>query len=272
MNYRHIYHAGNFADIFKHFIARLIIKQMLKKDKNFVVIDAFAGCGVYPLSSHESLKTLEYMGGIEAFMQESFNIDSLKEFQNSLRSDWVQKTYRGSPVQLKNLLRSKDRLIANELHPDDYKTLQRNLSHYANVLCQNMDAYTCIKENIPPPEKRGFILIDPPFEKKNEFELLINNIRLWKKSFPQGVYAIWYPIKAHDMSLILINAVKKESIHRSFCFECLRYPREQENSLNGCGMLVLNTPFTVPESVCRSKAELEICLKADISVVSLTTE
>jgi 23S rRNA (adenine2030-N6)-methyltransferase len=272
MNYRHIYHAGNFADIFKHLIARLITKQMLKKDRNFVVVDAFAGCGLYPLSSHESLKTLEYIDGIEAFMQTSFHSDTLREFQNSLQPDWVKKIYKGSPLQLQNLLRAGDRLIANELHPEDYKILHRNLSHYANALCQHMDAYTCIKSTIPPQERRGFILVDPPFEKKNEFELLIKNIKLWKEKFPQGVYAIWYPIKAHDMSLNLKDAVKTELIHRSFCFECLRYPREQENSFNGCGMLVLNTPFTIPESVQELKAELETCLNVSIAITSLTTE
>jgi 23S rRNA (adenine2030-N6)-methyltransferase len=272
MNYRHIYHAGNFADIFKHFISFLITKQLLKKDKPLMVLDAFAGPALYPLSSTEALKTQEFKDGVDKFINSKFQNSDLMAFQEFLKLSWGKQLYKGSPLQLHSLLRPHDRLIVNELHPDDYKTLQNNMAQFANVKCTNLDAYISIKAVIPPIEKRAYILVDPPFEKRNEFEILIKNIELWHKKFPNGIYAIWYPIKAHDMSLDLIHAVKNIGFHRSYCFEFLRFPRERENSFNGCGMIVMNTPFQIPEMIKAARNEIDSCLNGTTAIELLTTE
>ncbi len=272
MNYRHIYHAGNFADIFKHFISFFITKQMVKKEKPFMVLDAFAGPALYPLSSTEALKTQEFLGGIDKFIHFNFSNDDLITFQNFLKPFHDKQLYRGSPLQLHSLLRTHDRLIANELHPDDFKTLQKNMAQFANVKCTNLDAYIAIKSSIPAAEKRAFILIDPPFEKRDEFDILIKNVELWNKKFATGVYAIWYPIKANDMSLDLIHAVKDIGFHRSYCFEFLRRPRNTEYSFNGCGMIVMNTPFQIPEMIENAHGEMDACLNGTTTIELLTTD
>ena len=270
MNYRHIYHAGNFADIFKHFICYFIAKQFLKKDTAFMCLDAFAGPALYPLTSTESLKTIEYKDGIERFMAYKFEHESLIEFQNFLSPSWQKHLYKGSPLLLQSFLRPHDRLIANELHPEDYKTLRKNLDLYKNCSCSEQDAYRAIKSAIPPREKRGFILIDPPFEKRDEFELLIKNIEIWHKKFPTGVYAIWYPIKANDMSEDLNNAVGKSGFHRAYSFEFLRSPRNTPNQLNGCGLTILNTPFLIPEMIMDTRDEFDACMNGKTEVMLLT--
>ncbi len=272
MNYRHIYHAGNFADIFKHFLCFFIAKQFHKKEAKVLYLDAFAGPALYSLSSTEALKTNEYKDGIERFINASFTNSNLIEFQNFLKPSWGRQLYKGSPLLLQSFLRPQDRLIVNELHPDDFLSLKKNMNSYANVTCTNLDAYISIKSAIPPQEKRGFILIDPPFEKRDEFDLLIKNIQLWHKKFPQGVYAIWYPIKANDMSRDLSLAAQEIGFHRTYCFEFLKQPRETEGALNGCGMLVFNTPFLIPELMTDARLEFDQCLGGQTSLDLLTTD
>lgn len=271
MNYRHIYHAGNFADIFKHFIVFLILTRLLEKPTAFMVLDAFAGVGRYPLNATEPQKTGEYKTGIEPFMQADFANPHLREFQNFLRAQWDNKFYAGSPLQIQSLLRPQDRLLANELHPDDFKSLSLTLGHFKNVYLSQIDAYTAVKAAIPPIEKRGFILVDPPFEKRNEFEILIKNIEVWNAKFPQGHYALWYPIKAHDLSLELNAQAQTLNMHRTYRLEFLRYDRAKPDSFNGCGMLLLNAPFTVVEHLSDAKTELEKILGGVIEIELLTT-
>lgn len=271
MNYRHIYHAGNFADIFKHFIVYLILDRLKHKDTACLMLDAFAGIGLYPLNSTESLKTREFETGVSRLMNAEFTSADLQSFKAFLEPDWNNLRYAGSPMQIQKLMRSHDRLVANELHPDDFKSLSKYLSMFKNVTLTNIDAYNSIKAQIPPAEKRGFILIDPPFEKQNEFELLTKNIKLWQEKFPQGHYAIWYPIKAQDNSLELNEYVKYMGFSNSYRTEFLRHPRSQRDSFNGCGMLLLNAPFTVIDRLRAAQSELETCLNGKIEIESLTT-
>jgi 23S rRNA (adenine2030-N6)-methyltransferase len=272
MNYRHIYHAGNFADIFKHFIVFLIMQRLQEKPAGFMALDAFAGIGLYNLKSAEAQKTAEYKTGIEPFMKAQFVDLSLKKFQEFLLPEWESGFYAGSPVQMRTQLRIQDRLYLNELHKDDFKTLSQSMAFYKNVFLSNIDAYHAVKAQIPPSEKRGFILLDPPFEKRNEFDLLIKNMELWQKKFPMGHYALWYPIKANDMSLELNAKARELAIHRSYRLEILRHKRDTKDQLNGCGMLLLNAPYTVVELLSAAKDELEIALKGQIEIELLTTD
>lgn len=271
MNYRHIYHAGNFADIFKHFIVYLSLQRLTQKDTPFMALDAFAGLGRYPLRSTEAQKTLEYRDGVELFLNTKFTHASLSRFQEFLQKDWAVDHYPGSPLLMRRLMRPKDRLIANELHPEDGATLKQNLESYDHTFVTYLDAYTAIKAHIPPPEKRGFILIDPPFERRDEFDVLIKNMKLWQSKFTQGHYAIWYPIKAGDMSLDLIDAARALGIHRSYVCEFLRAPRNRESGLNGCGMLLLNAPYTVIETLTDIKSEYELAQNGSMHIELLTT-
>lgn len=246
MNYRHIYHAGNFADVMKHLALCLIIDHLKKKDAPFCVIDAHGGIGLYDLQSIEALKTREYEAGIGKFQ----DIDSHHDF--SVYFDWVKNDlshghYPGSPLLAARMLRGSDRLIANELHPEDVLTLQDTLGRDQNIRVTNMDAYECIRANIPPKEKRGIVLIDPPFEKTDEFQTLIKQMEEWKKRFANGIFLLWYPIKAHLAIGGLKDAATSLGLPRTWCVETLMHPRTSEGSFNGSGLILFNAPYQIPE-------------------------
>ncbi len=249
MNYRHIYHAGNFADIHKHLILMLALSYLQQKDKGLMVLDAFAGTGLYDFNSIEAGKTGEYLEGVAKLMETPAQNPDLKQFQDMIAPLWALRHYAGSPVLCADLLRTQDRLIANELHPEDYATLRENLRHYKNVHVTQDDAYQSIRAHLPPAERRGLILIDPPFEQPDEFEKLVKQMAEWKKRFATGIFMIWYPIKADQPIKKLHEAAKDLDINRTWVSEILLQPRHVPGQLNGAGMLVFNTPYGLPERI-----------------------
>lgn len=249
MNYRHIYHAGNFADIFKHLILTMVLGYLQNKNKGLFVLDAFAGIGLYDLNSEEAQKTNEYVDGIGAFMDIGFSNPDLAAFQAILKPFWNIKLYPGSPLLIANALREQDRLHANELHPEDVRKLKENLKGTKNTKILNMDAYESIKGSIPPTERRGLILIDPPFERKDEFQMIGMQLQEWIKRWPTGCYMIWYPIKAGSALHDMFDAAQELDAKNIFISEFLLRPRNTPDSFNGCGVMILNTPFSIPERI-----------------------
>lgn len=249
MNYRHIYHAGNFADVMKHMTLALILDYLQKKETGFCVIDAHGGLGYYNLQSVEAEKTKEWQAGIGRFESAYALPEDFKIYYDLITQDLRQGFYNGSPVLAAKMLRPQDRLIANELHPEDVETLHDNLRPFSNTRVTNLDAYECIRAHIPPKEKRGVILIDPPFEKKDEFENLAKQMAEWKRRFEKGVYIIWYPIKMHLNILAIKESAKAAGFARTWCYETYINPAGTPDALNGCGLLILNTPFEIPERV-----------------------
>ena len=247
MNYRHIYHAGNFADVMKHLAVALIIDYLKRKDTPFCVIDAHGGIGAYNLHSEQAMKTREWEGGIGRFQGAEDLPEDFRLYYGLVEADVARNIYPGSPLLIAKMLRGQERLIANELHPGDYKTLERTVSGYPGVRVTNLDAYECIRANIPPKEKRGLVLIDPPFEKTDEFQTLGKQMEEWKKRFPTGIFMIWYPIKAHLAVDELKRAAISLGLHRTWCVETLLHPRRQEGTFNGSGLIVFNAPHRVPE-------------------------
>jgi 23S rRNA (adenine2030-N6)-methyltransferase len=247
MNYRHVYHAGNFADVMKHLALALVIDHFKKKEAPFCVIDAHGGIGAYDLNSPQAQKTQEWEGGIGRFENAVDAPPDFALYHDLVKDDVARRVYPGSPLLTAKMLRPKDRLIANELHPEDFETLRRTVSGYNGVRVTHMDAYECIRANIPPKEKRGIVLIDPPFEKKDEFQTLIRQMEEWKKRFPSGVFMVWYPIKAHLAIEEMKRGAAALGLRRTWCMETLLYPRRQPESFNGCGLVVFNAPYMVPE-------------------------
>jgi 23S rRNA (adenine2030-N6)-methyltransferase len=259
MNYRHIYHAGNFADIFKHLILTMVVGYLQQKDKGLFILDAFAGIGLYDLNSVPAQKTQEYADGVSRFLQEDSINPDLQFLQRILSPYWQKKLYMGSPLLLAQSLRPQDRLVANELHPEDYKSLKINMASFERVLITQKDAYEVIRSFVPPPEKRGLVLVDPPFEIKNEFSILAEQIFEWHKRWATGVYIIWYPIKADfDIEQMTMAARDAGFAHDKIKkFEILINPREKPDSLNGCGVLILNPPYQLEGRYDALKTELE---------------
>lgn len=267
MNYRHIYHAGNFADIFKHLLLTMTLGYLQNKDKPLFALDAFGGLGLYDLNADAAQRTLEYAEGVENFMASVFSNPDLQDFQRVLRPYWEDRTYPGSPLLIAQSLRPQDRGFANELHPEDFATLKSNLRGFKTFKSLHLDAYDAIRGALPPPEKRGLILVDPPFEKKDEFEILARQIEEWQKRFATGCYMIWYPIKAHSATHELFEAAKQLGFSRVWVGEFLKFPRNKPDSFNGCGVMILNTPFQIPERVEALAEELRQSLNG-VEIVS----
>lgn len=249
MNYRHIYHAGNFADVHKHLIFTLALQYLQQKEKGLFVLDAFAGIGLYDLSRVEPNKTGEYLEGIAKIMESPAQNPDLLGFQKLAGLYWGGRSYAGSPLLAATMLRPQDRLIANELHPEDVEELRHHLRGFERVKVTAEDAYQCIRAHIPPSERRGIVLVDPPFEKPDEFQLLVRQMEEWKKRWATGVFMIWYPIKAGQPVRELHQAAADMGINRTWVSEILLRKRDLAGGLNGAGMVVFNTPFGLPEKI-----------------------
>lgn len=267
MNYRHAYHAGNFADIFKHLILAISLDYLKNKEKGFFILDAFGGTGLYDLYSDQAQRTQEYTGGISAFMNVGFSDPDLARFQAFLRPYWQGNLYPGSPQIAAEYLRPQDRLLANELHPEDVKTLRQTLSACKNAKALHMDAYESIRANIPPAERRGLVLIDPPFERRDEFEILINQMEEWHRRWATGTYMIWYPIKESLPTYDFEAELFAGPFSNVSILEC-HLPEEEDpgTKLTGCGMAILNTPYTLLESMKRLQPGFEQVMNFRIEI------
>jgi len=247
MNYRHIYHAGNFADVMKHIVLVLCLDYLQKKDGGLCFLDAHGGAGLYALDSEEASKTREWEKGIGRLSGRTGTPACLELYLDLIKEDFDAQRYPGSPLLMARRLRSQDRLIAAELHEPTFEALQAVLKPYKNARAMHMDAYECVRAHIPPAKRRGLVLIDPPFELKDEFLTLAGQMREWKKRWATSVYVLWYPIKAHLPVKELKEAAQALGLRRTWFVEALICPRDRPESLNGCGVIVFNAPYTAPE-------------------------
>lgn len=202
MNYRHAYHAGNFADVIKHLVVVLVIEHLKLKASAFRVIDTHAGAGLYDLGGIEAEKTGEWRDGIGRLLAADLSEDVrhiLAPYFAVLASDRQQdgrlQRYPGSPLIARRLMRAGDVLIANELHPDDRQQLQGLFRRDAQVKVMALDGYLALKSLLPPKERRGLVLVDPPFEVAGEFDRLVAAVASAHQRFANGTLVLWYPIK-----------------------------------------------------------------------------
>lgn len=249
MNYRHVYHAGNFADVIKHVTLSLVIEHLKHKASPFRVIDTHAGIGLYDLNSEAAGKTGEWREGIGRIWGQDVPSDVrefLTPYFESIRSvngDGELHSYPGSPLVARALMRSQDAMVVNELHPDDYATLVRNLRGDARVKPLNIDGWVALRSLLPPKERRGVILIDPPFEVVGELERLVSGLKDGLRRFATGTYLLWYPIKG----LPAVNAMKQRvaglGVGKLLCAELFVHQPSDAQRLNGSGLLIINPPY-----------------------------
>ena len=249
MNYRHAYHAGNHADVLKHAVLARVMEHMKKKAKPFRVIDAHAGIGLYDLSGIEAGKTGEWEGGIgkleQPFAPEVEEILApYRAVIAQLNAQGGLRLYPGSPELALRLMRGEDRMIANELHPQDAITLERHFLHDRRVDVTSMDAETCLKARLPPQERRGVVLIDPPYEVKNEAEKAVRMLAQGLRRFAQGVYVLWYPLKADQTGETILSGVAALGVPATLRVELRVREAFAAGGLAGSGLAILNTPWT----------------------------
>jgi len=251
MNYRHAYHAGNFADVVKHVVLSLLLDYLKQKDKAFRVIDTHAGIGRYDLSSTEAQKTGEWRRGIGRLIDAPLDKSAAAllapylEAVRSLNPDGGVGKYPGSPLIARHLMRKQDRLSAIELHGDDAARLKTLFAGDFQTRVIELDGWLALGAHLPPKEKRGLVLIDPPFEEAGEFDRLVDGMQRAHKRWPGGIYALWYPIKDRKAIIAFRKALKQSGVAKLLDIEFEIRPASREPSLDGSGMVVVNPPFTL---------------------------
>lgn len=255
MNYRHAYHAGNFADVLKHTVLTLVIEYLKRKEKPFRVIDTHAGTGLYDLSSDEAQRTGEWLGGIGALRdaklseKEASIISALMDAVESVNEGSQLKLYPGSPVITRQLLRKQDRLTAIELHPEDAKRLRAQFDGDYQTRVIELDGWLALGAHLPPKEKRGLVLVDPPFEKEGEFDRLLSGLQKAHRRWPGGIYALWYPIKNLKEVAAFRKGLKESGIPDIIDVTLEVAPVHPDGKLSATGMTIVNPPYVLQEQL-----------------------
>jgi 23S rRNA (adenine2030-N6)-methyltransferase len=255
LNYRHAYHAGNFADVVKHVVLTRLLDYLKQKDKAFRVIDTHAGIGRYDLSSAEAQKTGEWRGGIgrladvEMWAPAAALVAPYLDVVRALNPGGGLKKYPGSPLIVRHMMRKQDRLSAIELHPKDAARLKAEFDVDFQVRVIELDGWLALGAHLPPKEKRGLVLIDPPFEEPGEFDRLVDGLQRAHRRWPGGIYALWYPIKDRKAVIAFRKALKQSGIPKLLDISFEIRPPSSETSLDGSGMIVVNPPFTLEKEL-----------------------
>lgn len=240
MNYRHGYHVGNFADVVKHVALVAILLHLKKKDTGFSVIDSHAGRGLYDLRDAAPQATGEAQGGIARLADIAAADGALGAYLDVVRECGSQR-YPGSPLIAAKLLRPQDRLAAIEKHPDEAAILMDVLAPFRNAVAETGDGYGRMVKLVPPPSRRGLIVIDPPFEAVDEFEMLARALTAAVRKFANGIYLAWYPIKSQSAADGFVGEVLAAGVAKAVTVEIAVAPASER--MTRAGLLVINPPY-----------------------------
>lgn len=246
MNYRHAFHAGNAPDVFKHIVLVHVLRALHKKETPFCVVDSHAGRGEYMLG-----KEGEYQDGIGALWPERGQWPMFADYFAAIEKyNGTGKLHRypGSPLIIREFLRPQDRAVFMELHPEEYAHLKALFDKTKGVQIQHVSAWSGLKGHVPPRENRGLVLIDPPFEKTSEFADITAALRTAAKHWRNGIYMIWYPIKVGHPIPRLHRAVAELGLP-ALTAELTTLPTDIPHRLNGSGLVIINPPWQLKETL-----------------------
>jgi len=267
VNYNHAFHAGSFADVFKHAVLCLILQHLRGKDAAFRVIDTHAGAGVYDLTGPEASRGGEWKSGVAKLLEAKLPKDVaalLKPYLDvvgALNESGRLTAYPGSPAFVRAWLRPQDRLIACELEPKAFAALKEAMQRDNRIKCLEMDGWTALKAYLPPKERRGLVLVDPPFERDEEFRRLADTFMEAHRKWPTGVYGLWYPIKGRSEPDAFAKRLRRLSISKILRAELIVSPLRDPTRLNGSGLILVNPPWTL-------EGELKTLLPALLRVLA----
>ncbi len=254
MNYRHAFHAGNFADVFKHALLTRILLHLARKPTPLRYLDTHAGLGRYDLAGEEARRGGEWADGIgrvgASAMPDPVRV-LLDPYLDALGPRDAQgrpHPYLGSPLLALHLTRPQDRLTFCELEPNGAAVLRRNLGRQARAKVVEIDGYTALNAFVPPPERRGLVLVDPPFEARTEFDTMLAGLKAAHAKWPTGIYALWYPIKDRRAVARFTAALMVAPLSRAAQVELVvdRVALEA-GALGGCGLVIVNPPYTLQD-------------------------
>jgi 23S rRNA (adenine2030-N6)-methyltransferase len=264
MNYRHAYHAGNFADVLKHSVLFALIQALRVKETPFALIDTHAGSGCYALDSEEAGKTGEYKDGIARLLFPDLHASGpakgaalpplLRHWLDTITTlpgnEHGLKLYPGSPLQAARGMRDIDSAQLCELHPDEASQLRELFHRDSRIHVHHRNGYEALKGLIPPKEKRGLVLIDPPYEAQEaEYRLIEAALKAALQRWPTGMYAVWYPIKLRSQVQPFLRWLQHCEARRILRAELLVHPDDSPLRLNGSGMVILNAPWNLDKAL-----------------------
>lgn len=264
LSYRHIYHAGNFADVFKHVVLVQLLRALQRKDAPLFVLDTHAGIGRYDLAADEAQKNREFAAGVQRTLECVEPPEAVAEYLDLVRAenadDETLRHYPGSPRLIRALLRPQDRLALTELHPADFAALKTLFAGDRQVAVHRQDAYQGLKAFLPPRERRGLVLIDPPYELKDEYARVAAGLQAAHARWPTGVYAVWYPILSRSLVTRFHDAVTATGIRRILCTELRIGADTGRSAFVGSGLLIVNPPWPLQDELARPLRWLRHCL------------
>jgi 23S rRNA (adenine2030-N6)-methyltransferase len=267
MNYRHAFHAGNFADVVKHVVLVRILVHLRQKPAPFRVIDTHAGAGRYDLAGEEAKRSGEWRDGIGRLVGAPVAARAralLAPYLDAVAAcngAGGLTTYPGSPALVQAFLRAQDRLIACELEPNAAAALARDLAGDRRSKAVAIDGWTALNAYVPPKERRGLVLIDPAFEDAGDFARLVPALAAAHRKWPSGTYLMWYPITERAPSDALTRRARKSGIAKILRIELRVAPREPAR-LAACGLIVVNPPWTLAGELAILLPELAVALSA----------
>lgn len=256
MNYNHEFHAGNFADVFKHAVLCRVLHYLRGKPAAFRVIDTHAGAGVYDLTGEKSTRGGEWQAGIGKLMAVQTPeavaklLSPYLEVVRALNERDRLRFYPGSPALARAWLRPQDRLLACELEPKTAAVLRRNLRGDVRIKTLVVDGWTALKAYVPPKERRGLVLVDPPFEAENDFSQLASGLAAAHRKWATGVYILWYPIKGRSEADAFAKRLRRLALNKVLRAEILVARLRDPSRLNGAGMVIVNPPWGLENELC----------------------
>lgn len=251
MNYNHTYHAGSAADVFKHCILIQLLKALRKKDKPFFCLDTHAGQAIHRLTSAEAQQTNEYHNGIaKLWRQQNLPKEIIEYLQivDDCNSGELHR-YPGSTYFIRRLLRSQDRLIACDKHPQVAITLKKYFTKDKQVQIFEDNGYQMLKALLPPSERRGLVFIDPPYEDPQEYAALVEHSQNAYQRWQTGIYALWYPIKDRRQIRRFHERMIATGIRNILISELCVFPDDVPHRLSGSGMLIINPPWQLDKQL-----------------------
>jgi 23S rRNA (adenine2030-N6)-methyltransferase len=268
MNYRHAFHAGGFADVIKHIVLARMLLYLHEKPAAFRVIDTHAGAGLYDLEGEEARRGGEWLTGIARILQARFSETTLAllrpylDIVRAFNPGQVLKAYPGSPLIARALLRPQDRMTACEIEGAARKQLIEQLRGDTQARVVDLDSWVALPAFVPPNERRGLVLIDPPFEAGDEFERLAEGFDAAFRKWPTGSYLLWYPAKSRRATDALARQVAQVAASTKPAGKCLRLefsigPQNSEAALASAGLLIVNPPWTLQGELKTILPELE---------------
>ncbi|NAW56656.1 MULTISPECIES: 23S rRNA (adenine(2030)-N(6))-methyltransferase RlmJ [unclassified Vibrio] len=246
LSYRHSFHAGNHADVVKHIVQSLILNALKQKEKPFVYHDTHSGVGRYDLTHEWAEKTGEYKQGIARVWQQQDIPQEIQSYLDAIRqlnNGDTLRYYPGSPRVARAHLRTHDRMVLTELHPSDYPLLEQEFHRDRQVSIYKEDGFSRLKASLPPKERRGLVLIDPPYEMAREYRDVVQAIYHSYKRWATGIYAIWYPVVNRCDIEDMIEGLQGLGIRKILQIELGVAPDTNEHGMTASGMIVINPPW-----------------------------